>query len=407
MTLIVELLETRDLMKLSAAHEHFSFAVKYNLRHRLAKKVVTFGSPYTDGELGHTVTWPIQAFHGVRESPGAIFFSHLPFILDFLEHFGNLIQSLKLIQGDDSKGNATHVESVWQATNRYCSENLTQLLIVDRNNASLLFERPFNRIEMLTLEGEFERLSGGNMFPAVRQLVLNEIRFDEADWLDHEFPLLDNLHVMMEEMPDVRGLNGTEFDRFIQNNQHIHNLTLKYANAEILECVAKKLQYLEHLRLVFYDTDIRRNIHLANLKTLIVGASPLHFIEDITFSSIKEYEVSVYSDGWFEAIQGNVGMTNSLRKLRIKRNMNDFEILQIANAKLNLTEIYFQVYDDVRVETIIQLIESSQGLQRLRIHVGNIYPWQAAVDALQDRLSGQWEIIQSPDHVELKRKEAD
>lgn len=410
LALIIEFLETRHLIKLSAAHEHFRYAVKYNLRHRMSKKIVTFRSPYTDGELGqYTVGWQFDDYHGISESANEIHFKHFPIILNFLKQFGNLIQSLKIIHEDTT--NATQKKYVWLATNRYCSENLTQLWIVDRNNGSLSFERPFSKVELFSLTGKFKHLTDGRMFPSTRELSLGKIEFDDANWLDHEFPLLNNLTVTMGDLkwtPEEKGLSVAEFDRFLRNNRNVQNLTLTYANPEVLESVASRLHHLKHLRLVFYDTDIPRrcNIQFVNLKTLIVNQSPLSLIEDITFDNLEEYEVNVYSHGWIESIKQNAGMRNSLRKLRIKRRLGDAEILQIADANLNLTEIHFHALDDLKVESIVRLIEGSHGLQKLCIYtLWN--DWQTGIDELQDRFAQQWNINQILNYIDLKRKEMD
>lgn len=406
LSVIVDFLETGHLITLSATHKQFSAVVESNLRQRLARKTVYFDSPYTlRSDADHA---SFNGSIGMYEWDNGIQFKNFPIIVHFIRNFGSLIQSLWLTHNAHYKSDAAQAESVWQAINSYSSENLTELFIENYSNAALSVRTPFKKVEKLSLKGQFSRLYGGNVYSAVMKLTLNTIEFFNTDWLDHPFPLLEDLTVLIDHPfgYQVKGLTVSQLDRLLHTNQNIETLSIQYGNPEVLEVVANRSPQLKHLKLLFFETNTPHPLNIAfpNLISLKTAAGSLEFIENIAFDSLEEFETNSDSVGLIEMIKQNAGMRSTLRKLRIDRRTPDSEILEISNAHFNLTELEFLAKENVQVENVVRLIESSPTLQILRISTTWLNSKQAKIEALKNHFNQQWTFVQTANFVELERK---
>lgn len=398
--LIVENLPMTDLLSLAETSQDLQLLVGEILRCKFAKKTMIFRSPY------HS---PIITINNLEEFHDRIEARNVAVVMKILEKFGHFILHLDIFHGFIITKDVSI--DIFRAVNSYCSDTLTELHISNWNDIFNEFKKPLKKLEYLSLEGNFYRMSNsnltfGNIFPSLYHLTLRNVEFANASWLDHNYPYLHHLTVDIwngyHPRPEWR-INRITFKRLIESNTQISSLTLKFPSPSVLQIVADQLICLESLEIVFFQEGmigyINSNIRFHQLKTLIVNEGPA--LEHLVFDNLVEFESNGLSQEWINLVKNQ----KSLKQLRINRLIEDFELLELVNIDANLTHIYFQCENEAQVQNIVQLIEGNQCLTNLHVHTPKNIDWNEGFEALQEQLPHHWNVIKTPFNIDLQRME--
>lgn len=405
--IIFEFLPVYDLLLFAEINKKLKLLVERELKRRFLKKMLIFRAPYDSHELK-------DARASLKESYDLIQITRLPTIYMILRDFGHTIANLKILHFLATPEHED--QSIYQSINLYGSESLSQFHIT--NNGNDIFARvtkPFKTVERLSLHGRFKNVNNSEfgfeeLFPWLRQLDLESVNIHELDISERKMAHLEYLTA------DIWNSNTSPaIKRLITNNPQIRSLTLLSVTPGLLQFVSERLPHLQYLEIGYFSEE---NVDVTNfrldfkeLKSFILcGTSSVYTIpSNIIFRDIEELEANAIGRDSARLIEISLKYKKNLEKLRLIVALNNEEILQLANAELNVVEMAFTCGKNCDKENVVKLIESCKQLKQFRLHIDphiNHYEnfSQMAFEALQTLLSDEWIITKTENCIHLKRE---
>lgn len=400
--LIFKKLELPDLIALSETNTHLLSLAEYIWRCRFAKKSVFFPGLFSS----------FTSNSNVSPNRNYIMIDHFPTSTKLLKNFGHLISSLKISNYYMPKDCA---KNIYKLVNFYCSKTLTEFSISNvLANIFDEFEKPFEKVENVILEGSFDILGNSihglnDLFPAMRCLTIGAVNIHNMSWIDIQFNHLERVQAhVFAHISDTPGLvNEAEFEKLLKNNPQIRSLNLKYVSPKLLKIVADRLPYLESLELENYnELDISAeesyNFHFEHMKNFSIKMSLHSMPNNISFGNLEVFHTSRFPKPcrrWIEFIENN----KSLKKFSTAT-IKSADILRLSRADLKLNEIYFECCsEDVEVRNIIDLIENSTELKRIDFKVESSQILNEIVNSLKNTFNNVWTITDFQSKVSMER----
>lgn len=391
---LIELISMVEMNK--SVYHVIEKAVKW----KFSKKKLVLRRPYASAQNRPKVF--------MQEFNHQIDINYLPVVTKVLRYFGHLVVSLRIFNRVHLPEN--QFKQLYQHINAYCSVTLTELHLTNVYKQTFIeLSNPFKSLENLTLDGdqdliEYTRLSFGELFPSMRRLILPSSTSIWLYLLDQKFPQLEYLSTENE-----RDYNTPPIKQLIKNNPQIRHLALSKAQPNLLEHAAVELPNLESLTLIHYgmnNVNIQNaSLHFENLKSFIVDEGFPRIWPNITFGDhLEEFEISVKDDERAKLIEMILAYKKSLKILRLKINLDNFDIMQFVNADLSLVELGFNCKNESEIELFICLIESSKCLKKFELFIEKPHLRGPAFDALKKRFDNEWNVTKSDYCVYLNRK---
>lgn len=142
----------------------------------------------------------------------------------------------------------------------------------------------------------------------------------------------------------------------------------------------------------------------------MTGNSRIYTIpSNIIFKDLEELEAYATRQDSTRLLAIVLKYKMTLKKLRLTVYLRNEEILQLANADLNVIEMSI-VYEKITdVECVIKLIEHSKQLKRLKLNLDlNALYFdtnfkQNVFETLQKRLSNEWTLLATKNFILLER----
>lgn len=321
-------------------------------------------------------------------------------MLKTLKYFGDFISKLEIVfDSIDPLENRVH--QIYQFTNVYCSERLAQLHLANAPKGFFNeFRKPFKRLENVSLSGDFDKLSNEKnnfsvVFPVLRSLTLSTYSILDSNWIEQVYPHLEYLNLLVyKSNGNAPGrLKKSKIERLLENNKQIRILALEDASPELLRIVAKNLPNLEKLELKLFEAfDDEDEIHFKHLKFLNTKLSSHSVPTIIDLENLEELETDAFPGGcqrWIEFVEEN----EHLKKLTVDHYyINDSEILRLAQANSNLTEMSLWCENDVKSNNLIKLIENNQHLRKMHLKLRSKGHPKLLGDALEGQLNDEWTV---------------
>lgn len=389
--LIFEDMHIHDLLALAEVHNSLTAAVEHILRRKCAKKTLTFKCPPK-----HTT----KNKDDITEHHNQIDVKNLSLFVQILKRFGHLIPNLDIVHNFIISKEM--IAKIYGTINLYSCEALKNLHILSRNDIFTQFNVSFKRVERVSLNGRFVHLSSSkftfnDIFPSMKCLSFKDVEFHDGIWLNQEYPSLKQITADIWENDfanEFQHFNADALITLIQNNEQIENLALKFATPKLLRMIADELPHLKSLRLDYYlehkVNNLNATIHFEQLKRLELYATQTALLSNLSFGNLEEFETNLYARETLEFIMNE----KNLQRLRLNRNMQNCEILDLATAHLNLTEMHIQCGYHIEVENIVKLLENSENLREMSLYI----PWnnesETVFEAMQ-QISHRW-IISMP-----------
>lgn len=361
--LIVKELDLISLISLAETNNHFYILVAEILRLKFSKKLIVFSFPYINDKI---------TLH-IHEEGDYIKIQNWRDALKVLKLYGHLIRNLKIHHNMLPTNKA---KSIYTFVNMYCSETLKQLNLINScENFFHEFSRPFQRVENVSLHGKFDKLSNSKfnfseMFPAMQRLSLEMIKVEDIGWIDQQFAHLIHLNVF------IWGRNQTHecflesmTVTLIRRNPQIRSLLLRNPTPKLLSFIANELHSLDSLELHSFDeTNYRSDkITFNSVRVFKVQHGFQSAPKSIAFNKIESFITDGFPrkcSKWIEFVKKN----QCLKTLRvIQRHLDNEDVSQLAVANLNLTELSAGFDQNVKNETIVQLIENSKYLEKIEL----------------------------------------
>lgn len=405
--LILDYLPVFDLLLLARMNTNLFAVVEVILKQRFLNKQLIFRAPYESHELE-------DARSCVKEEHDHIQMTSSPVIFTTLKDFGHTISNLNVVHF--MAGPKIEDQLIYESINVYCSETLSHFHL--RNNGNDIFvklTKPFKAVQQLSLTGPFKSVNNSDfsfieIFPSLRQMNLAVEDMHGLDVGAHKIPHLDQLRAELWGSNNIAPLK-----QLIQINPQIRHLTLISVKPDLLEFVAEKLPHLENLQLEFYseeNVDVNKfRLNFEHLKSFIMtGNSRIYTIpSNIIFKDLEELEAYATRQDSTRLLAIVLKYKMTLKKLRLTVNLRNEEILQLANAGLNVIEMSI-VYEKITdVECVIKLIEHSKQLKRLKLNLDLSALYfdtnfkQNVFETLQKRLSNEWAILATKNSILLER----
>lgn len=407
--MIFEFLSAYDLLQLAHVNKNLLVAVEQVLKRRFITKMLIFRAPYDTREL-------VDARDSVQEFHDHIQVTSQPIVHMILREFGRIISNLKVVHF--LLTSETEDQTIYQCINLYCFETLSQLHIT--NNGNDIFAKltkQFKVVVQLSLNGHFKRMNNSefrfvDMFPSLHQLNLDSTTSGVLDVAEQKMPHLNQLKAEIWSSDKIPAIK-----RLIENNRQIRNLTLISIGPNLLQFIADELVQLEELHIEFYTEE---NVDVSNvqfkfeqLKRFVMrGTMTVHTIpSNIVFSKhleVFEAQTVAFPNGArFVEVARKYKM--NLKTLRLIMTLDNEEIVEMANAGLNVIEMAFTCGRNFDIRNVVKLIENNESLAMLDLLIDPyIHQWsdfrQFAHETLQQQLPKEWTINETENCIHLKRE---
>lgn len=402
--IIFEDLHLYDLINLSEINTKLWIIVEDILRRRLAKKRVVLDWRYYSSEPKYLAQYK-------DEEETNIEIAHLPMISRFFPNFGHLVRKLAIYHYFEI--NETHAQIMYQLINSHCTESLTELLIYDnRNNIFAEFTKPFKNVESIYLDGNFISLDNSNrnfseLFPSLRKLRLEKGNLFDLNVSDHKFPHLEFLDVdswAASRAPSIKKL--------IKNHPKIQTLILTSVEGDLFQFIADELPNIEELQISLFDQKRNYNasayFHFEHIKSFSFGGYTHYFPLNISFGdSLKVLKMNAFTVHSEKLIEMVFKYKNNLKILHLDYvELNDEQILQLADADFHLDELKIKCKKGIELENIFKLIENlkENSLKHLAIFFTEYNFRETAINILTNRLADEWSISEDGYYIYLDRK---
>lgn len=378
--MILEQLSVLQLVTMLDTQRNINDVIVEVLRKKLVHKEVIFSSRFEVRSKNPNPS--SNEFHYV------IRFKHLPTIARVLRHFGHVISNLGITNHETLSYKIA--KKLYQMINFYCADTLTQLSMENQSNDFFaLLEKPFKKVERLTLAGEFfdlnsSKFSFRELFPSLRKLDLRT-----------------NLE-LTEHMPHLEALNGDcgkskiveSLKEVILKNPQIRKLNLNSVTSEWLNIVSNHLPNLEELEIwtSCVDTSDQITYNFPNVKKF---SQTGYFASCFKFGDLEELYIFATEEESYKLIQFALDYKRTLKKLTIIPTLMDSDILRLANANLSLIELNLVCFNGVSVESIVELIENNKHLIKLTISFGGPELQRKVFEFIREQFKNEWKIENS------------
>lgn len=402
--LIIEEMDMAAMISLACLNENLLILIQDTMRRKLSNKKLVFLSPYNFNDPTYSET-------NIYEDENRIHIRDKQLILNILTKFGDLITKLSVLH--ESRIFNYMAQDMFGLINCYCSDNLREFHIYEEHDIFDAFKTPFKSVKRLELDGNFNRIDNSNhtfgeLFPAMRELILNTVEIYNVSCLDDNYSKMEHLSTTLDEEVHNyywcagRPFNRSTFERFIENNLQIKSLRIDQCTPSLLRYVAEKLPQLQNLTLNRYKHV--ENDHLgANFQHVTkfeMRGSFYALPPFISFGDVEEFYTDGSTSDWMRFIDEK----KNLKRLFINHLLSDSEIHYISTSNLSLVDVYFTCEEGVQVNNLIQLIENTKSLQNLAFVTPWTNVWQEAIDQLMNQFGNEWIITHIPLNIRLQRK---
>lgn len=384
--MILNEMSLSSLVSFSQTNKMFSALIADILNRRFAKSTVSF---------------EISGFHGemdknVNESGNVIKIQQSKLILNILKRFGQFITELEIKICDMQEKN---IQLIKKSIAHYCSDTLKELRIINKHEQFDeffdAFSTPFKNVSSVSLSGKFQALGNSMLnktFPSMRRLTLSSLEVFDMSWINQTVPNLVDVHINIWNSATENYANEEATGTFLKNNPQIQNLMLKNARLKLLDLLSDEMSSLENLTLASYIEfsfhDVNHELHFDSVKFLKMQMGYRTVPKNLFLKNIEVFETDAFPSDcsrWIEFVDKH----KHLKTLRITYYLKTEQIRNLASIKPNLIEISLKLYDSVDVESVIELIENSQRLEKILLQL----PWKdpdSVVKLLDRRCGNQW-----------------
>lgn len=401
--LIFDEMPFANLLTLADTNKILRSVITDAIRRRLAKKYVTFRNPYFAAGTKY------NSF--VSEFDDRIEVRNLVSVSRFLQTFGHFITDLRIFH--NNRLSEFQSRKILHLVNFHCTDTLKRFHL-SNNNYDVFdeFKKPFKRVESVLFSSRFPSLSNSNfsfseLFPLMNELLLDVLETENSDWLDEKHSNLERFTADIWSSPRTMWrFNEMSIKRMLANNLQIRYMALSFVKPTLLQFIADQLMHLEHLELEMYEESFLESFHFhfEQLKKLSVCKSSHTLPANITFGQhLVEFIADSYPTGcsrWFQLVKHQ----KSLKRLKIDRRLRNFEILELANARVGLIELDFECDEDVQIDSLIKLIEHSEQLMKSNVFIEVSDLRQSVVDSFERQFNNNWIISQNKSNIYLERK---
>lgn len=317
-------------------------------------------------------------------------------VSNVLKHFGTSISKLRVVyRSDEKESNTTLVREANRQINLQCAKSLVEIDI-DSYFESFFDEmtHPFERVENVTIYGQFKKLGNSNMtlaevFPVMKRLVTSKLEIFDKSGIDQEYPHLEHLGVIIHYDDDPLRLTEADFIKILRKNPQIRSLKLHCDNLAILQTVNELLPNLEILEFSSYpsksDVIIENDIDFKNVKILTLY--PAHKVmPDLRFEKLEE----LHSDAFPRSRNWGINFarkSKTLQRLYIDQGCLDtIDLERIISANFTLAEISLSLCLSCEAEHIVRFIENNHQIKLFRMN-----SWmKSSVQFIQKNLGNEW-----------------
>lgn len=320
----------------------------------------------------------------------------------FVRYFGPLMAKISIEYNRPFEMDRT----MFQLINSYCSESLIHLHI-EQFALFEEFKAPFNKLESISLKGDFSSsvippLKFSEMSPSLRSIKWNVVN-------------TITLHLDDEKLPHLEEIDGNiiskqaenTFKHLIRTHPHIRVLNLDVYRRNFLETVAnemssfEKLENLEQFRIKLGQQQVTFNFSFNSNSTKsfnLTGDTIENLIATNTFGDLVEFDAwSLFNRYGKETIQFLPIHKNSLKILRLQPKVGNDDILLLANAEMNFIELELHLYFGIEVDSLIQLLEKSKSLRHVILHMSDangVDYFFTKYEEFHEKLPRDWRVEQ-------------
>lgn len=268
--------------------------------------------------------------------------------MNIIKHFGKLIRKLDLY---DAHNDCQYNEHITDALFATCDSNITDIVFdrVDQDTLNKIC-RPFPNLTNLniydlSLPQKIAQLN--RWFPNVTKLILRCTGRFSSEYC--------TLHRLTDA--DI-AMNLDDMQTFIRSNPQLTNLRLRCNNSQLIDgrlfnFMARNLQNLEHL-----------TISINNWR-------PVTYFADANFQNLRTLSLALCLDMANDPNDGpsNLGITSSshLESTKIKGLYFNNACVEFASRFRNVTDLEFNVDDDLDTFLFIRLADRCRKLNRLQM----------------------------------------
>lgn len=405
--LILEHLNTTDLLSFARTSKYSSILSSYFLRQKFATKKLLLSTPF-DNQTH-------QDFE-IIETDVCIKTQHFETILYIFKYFSHSISNLQLkFAPSDLRINSD--DDQVSLISSFCANTLTQIDVHDFNNKHIFgqIKTPFKNVVNVSLHGGSLNMNDSildfdELFPAMEQLTTLFVDIGMSDKFICKFNCLTHFATDIERF---EGEGRIVLKKLLKKNSHIESLMLSHTIRSTLKFVADHLPQLKHLELenvIEIEPNAHEIIHFEHLKSVQITRTRNCPLSNISFAHLLNFECDCGDPGnLLIFIETN---TNLQKVILNGQCFDNAAIWRMAVAKLNLMELSIFYANDVECDTIVRLIESSHNLQRLHLQkcmatngmAANLCSIDAVVEMLNRLFGQEWTIEQkSESRIMLER----
>ncbi|XP_055319558.1 uncharacterized protein LOC129577119 isoform X2 [Sitodiplosis mosellana] len=331
-----------------------------------------------------------EAEKSIREFDDDIKIRSFATMSKVLKSFCHKIQTLRI---DYKQIGPDQRYSVGMEVNELCSKYLIEfaMINVEANELSAM-QKPFQRIEKVSLIGWFEKLENEHLtldelFPSLRVLELSIDGVYDANSINRTMPYLEHVEISKHPSHSIDFITLFNLSNFLKMNSQIRVLMLQHPIVPMLNVVRDYLPNVKKLKLElsygenYSAWEENEQIQLKNVEILNVIAISNQALNFMSFNQLKEFELHSFSDmsEWVNYITVNL---RKLQKLYLSRGtLNAHHMESLIGQLPHLRELNATFDLDVETETIFKLVNGSKQLKSIHLQISNeIY------DELQQRL---------------------
>lgn len=395
---------TFDLYSLANTKEDYWNLVEDDLKERLQRKMVIF-----------TSLLPSPDHDDFDETDDYIRIRHAPTALQLLRDFGPYLRRLTIEHVPQNSDFQTS-KAVFELIQEQCTDTLEQLHLKRLGHYFFLnTTTPFKNVVNVSLTAEVSAIGNqqfdlSQLFPNLRHLYLSYVNTWNLNRLIVNYPNLVNLYVDVYQFDIPEFVSEREAIEIVKKNPQIRSLTLRRVQPNLLKAVAENAKNLEQFELYEYDEKANEtnHFHFDSVKRFKLSENVVRSMpENITFSSLDEIQVQAYPrDSWYIRFAET---HRNLKKFEIigPFTLRNDEIVRLAAAKLNLTEISIYTDKDVKAESIVELIQSGNQLNRVQLKMdAPDSTVLTTIWALRNHFECEWQIIVRRNVVYLQKKQS-
>lgn len=390
-------MELYDLLSVAQTNKYFSNLSGDVFRRQYSSKILSISSTFR--QSGHERDLlSVSHTHMCTES------SKLS--TSILRVFGHLVQRLSI---DFSFLKPVDRNEIEQVIQKFCFESLNQIEFYRFDKDVLSgFTNPLNGVQMATIQGKFRssaadfKLSG--LFPNLRQLSLSYIDVFDPNVFDVQFTQLQHFDIEMtrlfaEQLPQdfFRNMKST-VENILKKNPTIKSLVFNDCGSmEFVKIASDYLKNLEEIKVNFVALDPYRGeqIHFPNVKTVNFSWNNYNMSGLMSFDKLENLSLSCLAHECIEFLRQNT----NVRKLKIiGESLSNQNILTIGGILPNLVELTISENENIEANSIIQLIQNSQQLEKLAIEYFNT----EAYNTLCQQINKDWTVNEKRHGIDFR-----